>query len=145
MISAFSWQNSVSLCPASFLNSKAKFACYSKYLLTSDFCIPVPYNENEICFGCQFQKVLQVFIEPFNFSFFRVTGWGIDLDYCDIEWFSQKQTEIILLFLRLYPSTAFQTLLFPMMAIPVLLRDSCPQLQIQWSSELKPPIPVHFS
>ena len=27
-------------------------------------------------------------IEPFNFSFFRVTGWGIDLDYCDIEWFA---------------------------------------------------------
>ena len=23
----------------------------------------------------------------FNFSFFSVTGWGIDLDYCDIEWF----------------------------------------------------------
>ena len=29
-----------------------------------------------------------VFIEQFNFSFFRVTGWGIDLDYCDIEWFA---------------------------------------------------------
>ena len=29
----------------------------------------------------------EVFIEPFNFSFFTVTGWGIDLDYCDIEWF----------------------------------------------------------
>ena len=27
-------------------------------------------------------------IEPFNFSFFSVTGWGIDLDYCDIEWFA---------------------------------------------------------
>ena len=26
-------------------------------------------------------------IEPFNFSFFSITGWGIDLDYCDIEWF----------------------------------------------------------
>ena len=26
-----------------------------------------------------------VFIEPFNFSFFSVTGWGIDLDYCDIK------------------------------------------------------------
>ena len=24
----------------------------------------------------------------FNFIFFRVTGWGIDLDYCDIEWFA---------------------------------------------------------
>ena len=30
---------------------------------------------------------MEVFIEPFNFSFFSVTGWGIDLDYCDIEWF----------------------------------------------------------
>ena len=22
------------------------------------------------------------------FSFFSITGWGIDLDYCDIEWFA---------------------------------------------------------
>ena len=27
-------------------------------------------------------------MEPFNFSFFSVTGWGIGLDYCDIEWFA---------------------------------------------------------
>ena len=26
-------------------------------------------------------------IEPFNFSFFSITGRGIDLDYSDIEWF----------------------------------------------------------
>ena len=26
--------------------------------------------------------------KPFNFSFFSVTGWVIDLDYCDIEWFA---------------------------------------------------------
>ena len=26
--------------------------------------------------------------EPFNLSFFSVTGWGIGLDYCDIEWFA---------------------------------------------------------
>ena len=24
----------------------------------------------------------------FNFTFFSVTGWGIDLDYCDTEWFA---------------------------------------------------------
>ena len=29
-----------------------------------------------------------VFIEPFNFSLFSITGWGIDLDYHDIEWFA---------------------------------------------------------
>ena len=27
-----------------------------------------------------------MFIEPF--SFFSITGWCIDLDYCDIEWFA---------------------------------------------------------
>ena len=31
---------------------------------------------------------MQVFIEPFNFSFFSVTGWDLGLDYCDIEWFA---------------------------------------------------------
>ena len=27
-------------------------------------------------------------IEPFNFSVFGISGWGIVLDYCDIEWFA---------------------------------------------------------
>ena len=27
-----------------------------------------------------------MFIEPSNFTFFSITGQGIDLDYCDIEW-----------------------------------------------------------
>ena len=27
-------------------------------------------------------------MELFNFSFFSVTGWGIDLDYRDTEWFA---------------------------------------------------------
>ena len=27
-------------------------------------------------------------IEPVNFSFFGVSGWGLDLDYYDIEWFT---------------------------------------------------------
>ena len=28
--------------------------------------------------------------EPFSFSFFSTTGQGIDLDYCDIEWFTSE-------------------------------------------------------
>ena len=27
-------------------------------------------------------------MEPLNFSFFSTTGWGIDLDYSDTEWFA---------------------------------------------------------
>ena len=31
-------------------------------------------------------------MEPFSFSFFSITGWGIDLDYCDIEWFALEMS-----------------------------------------------------
>ena len=27
-------------------------------------------------------------MKPFNFSFFSITGWGLDLDYHGIEWFA---------------------------------------------------------
>ena len=37
--------------PCFILYSKAKFACYSRYLLTSYFCIPVPYNGKDIFWG----------------------------------------------------------------------------------------------
>ena len=33
-------------------------------------------------------KGLYVFIKLFNFSFFRVSGLGMDLDFRDIEWFA---------------------------------------------------------
>ena len=33
-------------------------------------------------------KALVGLHRTFNFSFSSVTGWGIDLDYCDIEWFA---------------------------------------------------------
>ena len=29
---------------------------------------------------------MYVCIELYNFSFFSISGWGIDLDYYDIEW-----------------------------------------------------------
>ena len=31
---------------------------------------------------------MYIFIELFNFSFFSIVGWGIDLDYCGVEWFA---------------------------------------------------------
>ena len=42
----------------------------------------------------------------FDFNFFSISDWGIDLDYGDVEWVA---LEIILSFLRLHPSTAFWT------------------------------------
>ena len=37
-------------------------------------------------------EYLEVFIEPFNFHFFSITGQSIDLDYCDIEWFALEMS-----------------------------------------------------
>ena len=31
---------------------------------------------------------LLVIVETLNFSFFSITGQGIDLGYCDVEWFA---------------------------------------------------------
>ena len=31
--------------------------------------------------------------ELFNFSFFGISGWSIDLDYCDIEWFALEMNK----------------------------------------------------
>ena len=65
-------------------------------------------------------------MEPLNFSFFSITGWGIDLDYSDIEWFALEINRDHLSFLRLHLSSAFWTLLLSLRATPFVLRDSCP-------------------
>ena len=90
MTSVFSWQNSISLYSALFHIPKPNLPVSPRqiYFLTSYFCILVPYDEKDIFLGCQFWNVLQVFIEPFNFSPFGITGWGVDLDYHGIEWFA---------------------------------------------------------
>ena len=38
--------------------------------------------------GVRSGRSCKVIIEPFNFSFFGVSAWGKDLDYCDVEWFA---------------------------------------------------------
>ena len=61
--------------------------CYSRYLLTSYFCIPVPYDEKDIFFVL----VLEGLVGPhriIQLQFLRISGWGIDLDYCDVQWFA---------------------------------------------------------
>ena len=62
-----------------------------------------------------------------NFSFFSVTGWGIDLDYSDIELFALETNRDHSVIFESASKYAFRTLLLTMMATPFLLRDSCPQ------------------
>jgi len=36
--------------------------------------------------GVSSRRSCRFSLEPFSFSFFSITGRGIDLNYCDIEW-----------------------------------------------------------
>ena len=56
-----------------------------------------------------------------------VTGWGIDLDYRDIEWFALETNRDHSVVFEIAPNTGFRTLLLTMRATQFLLRDSCPQ------------------
>ena len=42
-------------------------------------------------------------MEPFNFSFFGITGRGIDLDYCDTEWFALEINRNLSVFFEIVP------------------------------------------
>ena len=64
-------------------------------------------------------------MEPFNVIFFGICGTGIDLDYCDVEWFALDMNKDTVIF-EAAPSTAFQSLLLTMRATPFLSKGFFP-------------------
>ena len=70
---------------------------------------------------------LVVFIELFNFSFFSVAGWGIDLYYCDIEWFALETNRDHSVVFELAPKYCILDSFVDCEGYFILLRDSCPQ------------------
>ena len=68
MTSSFSWQNSISVCPASFRISRPNLLVTPGVFLTSYFCIPVPYNEKDIFFGVLFLEGLVALHKTIQFQ-----------------------------------------------------------------------------
>ena len=60
-----------------------------QYLLTSCFCIPVPCDEKGVFFVLVLEGLVGLH-RTITFGFFSISGWGIDLDYCGVEWFALK-------------------------------------------------------
>ena len=108
--SVLSWQNSLSFFPASFCIPRPYSPVFPVYLLTFCFCIPIPYDEKDIFFLALILEGLIGLHRTFNFSFFGFSVWGIDSDYCDVEWFALETNQDHSV-LRLHPSTAFWILL----------------------------------
>ena len=145
MISAFSWQNSVTLRPASFCTIRTNLPVTPGISSLPTFAFQSSMMKRTSFSGVSSRRSCRSsYNHPTSASSALLVGaqtW-ITMILNDVP---GKLTEINLSFLRLHPSTEFQTLLLTMMAIPFLLRDSCPHWYIQWSSELNSPIQVHLS
>ena len=66
-------------------------------------------------------------IEPLDFSFFSISGRGIDLDYCDIEWFALETDRDHSVIFEVASKYCILDSFLTMRAMPFLLRNSCPQ------------------
>ena len=94
--------------PCFILYPKAKFACYSRYLLTSYFYIQVPYNEKDIFWGVLVVECLVGLHRTIQVQLLGISGWCIDLHCCDIERFSLETNSDHSVVFEIVPSTAFQ-------------------------------------
>ena len=94
MTSAFSWQNSISLCPASFRIPRPNLPVTSGVSCLHTFAFQSPIMKRTSFWGFISKRSCRSSYKTyktFNFSFFSVTGWGIDLDYCNIECFALER------------------------------------------------------
>ena len=124
MTSVFSWQNSISLCPASFRTPRQKFSCYSRCFLISYFLHSSPIKGHLFWLlvlkglvGLHRTIQLQLLL---HYLLGQRLGLLVILN--GLTW----KVTIILSFLRLHTSTEFWTLLLTIMATLFLPRDSCP-------------------
>ena len=76
-----------SLCPTSFCTPRPNLPVTIRISWFPAFAFQYPMLKRTSFFGVSFRKSSRYFIESFNFSFFSISGWDIDLDYCNIEWF----------------------------------------------------------
>ena len=83
MISEFSWKNSVSLCPASFCTPKPNLS-----VTPSNTGLPTFAFQSPVMKRTSFLVLVLGLVglhRPVQLQAFSISGWGIDLDYCDIQ------------------------------------------------------------
>jgi len=60
--------------------------------LTSYFCIPVPCDEKDISLVLVLEGLVGLH-GTVNFIFSGISGWDIELDYCDVECFALETNQ----------------------------------------------------
>ena len=59
-------------------------------------------------------------------SFFGIGGWGIDLDYCDVEWFALEMNWDYSVIFDLVPNYCISDSFVDYEGYSIILRDSLP-------------------
>ena len=91
-------------------------------------CVPVVYDEKNIFFLVLVLEGLGGFHQTIQLQLLGIGGWGIDLDYCDVEWFAlEMNPDRSVIFEVCHFQVLNFRLLLIMRATPFLLRHSCPQ------------------
>ena len=92
MTSGFSWQNSVSLCPASFCTPRPNLPVTPGISSLPTFAFQSPMMKRTSFLVLVLEGLVDLSTcRPFNFSFFSIRSWGIDFDHCDVEWFALEK------------------------------------------------------
>ena len=121
MTSVFSWQNSVSLCPASFCTPRPNLPVTPGIPRFPTFAFLSPMMKRTSLSGVSSRRSCRSSSKhsTSTSSAFLVGTYT----WITVIWnYFALETEIIVSFLRLHPSTAFWTLLLTMNATPFLLR-----------------------
>ena len=63
----------------------------------------------------------------FQLSFFGISGLDIELNYCDVEWFSLETNQDHSVIFETVPKDCILDSLVTLRVAPLLLRDFCPQ------------------
>ena len=61
-----------------------------------------------------------------NVSFFTITGLGINLDYCDTEWFALETNRDLSLIFQIAPKCCLSDSFVDYEGYSISSRDSCP-------------------
>ena len=83
--------------------------------------------------------------EPFNFSFFSITGWGIGLDHRDIEWFALETKRDHSVIFEIASKYCISDSFVDNDGYSISSKGFLPIVVDIMVIELNSPIPVHFS
>ena len=92
MTSVFSCQYSIILCPASFCNPRPNLPVIPGITWLPTFAFQHLWWKRLI-FLLLVPKSLVGLHRTIHYSFFGISGWGTDLDYCAVAWFALEMSQ----------------------------------------------------